>query len=185
PNCEQTENVAVRAEPLRGEARAESIWRSQVGPALAPVPAGGIDDPLAELLARDHLGEARALDLTAGGLGNGARPHEEHAGGAVAAAVVNALDDLADEAAQRLPIVGPLAHFRHHVQALASRALALDAHRGGVAHARDVIHDLLHVGGNDVRATQDDQVLEAARDEEEALAIEESQIARAEPAVGR
>src|SRR5262249_52795872 len=34
PNGEPTENVAVRAEPLCGEARAESIWRSQVGPAL-------------------------------------------------------------------------------------------------------------------------------------------------------
>src|SRR5262249_56313420 len=34
PNCEPTENVAVRAEPLCGEARAEAIWRSQVGPAL-------------------------------------------------------------------------------------------------------------------------------------------------------
>src|SRR5215471_11068508 len=29
-----TENVAFRAEPRGGEARAESIWRSQVGPAL-------------------------------------------------------------------------------------------------------------------------------------------------------
>src|SRR5262249_15019227 len=30
-----TENVACRGEPPCGEARAESIWRSQVGPALA------------------------------------------------------------------------------------------------------------------------------------------------------
>src|SRR5215468_1931879 len=34
-----TENMAVRAEPLCGEARAESIWRSQVGPALVAAPA--------------------------------------------------------------------------------------------------------------------------------------------------
>src|SRR5262249_41067593 len=88
------------------------IGNASRGRALAPVAAGGVDDPLAEFLACDHLSEARALDLAAGRLGNRARPHEEDAGGAMAAAVVHALNDLADETAQRLAVVRALTHLR-------------------------------------------------------------------------
>src|SRR5262249_12509266 len=171
--------VAVRAERLGGEAKAEWIWGSQVGPALAPVTAGGVDDPLAELLAGDHLAEPRSLDLAARGLGNGAGPHQEDASRTVSAPMVHALDDLSHEAAQRLLVIGAIAHFRDHVQALAPRALALDADGGGVAHAGNVIHDFLHIGGDETRPAQDDEILEAARHEEEAFSVEEAQIAGA------
>ncbi len=56
--------------------------------ALAPAAARRVDEALAELVARDHLGEPGALDLAARRLGDGARPDEQHARRPVAARLV-------------------------------------------------------------------------------------------------
>src|SRR5262245_8369608 len=156
-----------------------------VGPALAALAAGGVDHALTELVAGDHLPEPRALDLAARRLGNGARLDEENARGPMAGAVVDALHDFPDQMPPGLRVVGALTDLGDYMQALAARALALDAHGCRVPHARHVVDDLLDVRGDQVRPAKDDEVLEPSADEEESLAVEEAQLARAQPSVGR
>ena len=74
------------------------------------------------------------------------------------APAADTLDDLANHAAQPLDLLGALAHLGHHVEALAARPLALDAHGRRVSDARHVIHDLLDVDGDEIRAPENDEV---------------------------
>ncbi len=74
------------------------------------------------------------------------------------------LDNVTDQARHGLGRGRGVAHLGHHVQALAPRALVVDADGGRVAHAVDAVDDLFDVGGDDVLAAQDDQVLEAPGD---------------------
>src|SRR5262249_61413414 len=74
------------------------------GPPAPPPPAArtdglvvAVDDVLGDRIVVDHLHDARALDLAAGGLGNGARAHEDHARRPVPARAMHAARDLADE----------------------------------------------------------------------------------------
>src|SRR3989304_2816129 len=95
-------------------AKASTLSRVAMGPktgrwqpksmALLAVAAVGVEQAVAELAARDHLPEPRALDLPARGFRDGAGAHQEHLGGAVTARVVDALHDLPDEARQTLAV---------------------------------------------------------------------------------
>ena len=142
-----------------------------------------MDDAVPQLVVDDHLPEPRALDLAARRLGNGAGLDEKHACRPMPAPAADTLDDLANHAAQPLDLLGALAHLGHHVEALAARPLALDAHGRRVSDTRHVIHDLLDVDGDEIRAPENDEVLQTAADEEEAFAVEKAQIARAQPSV--
>src|SRR5919201_971943 len=123
--------------------------------------AAAVHETIFEAALHDHVDQPRALDLAAGGLGNGARAHEQHARGTVATAAVDAGDDLAHEVAERLRRRLFLAHLRHHVQPLRARAVAVETDGRAVADALDVIHDLLDVGGRDVFTAEVHHVLEA------------------------
>src|SRR5215470_17195573 len=115
-----------------------------------------VDGVLGDRIVLDHLHHPRALDLTAGRLGNGARAHEDHARRPVTARAMNAARDLADEVVE---IVGRgvlAAHLGDDVQALGARPLAVDPDGGRVAHPRYAIDDLLDVGRDDVLAAEDD-----------------------------
>src|SRR3989454_10753007 len=104
---------------------------------------GAVHDPVVELAVPDHLRESRPLDLAAGGLGHGARTHEQDARGPVAALLVDAAHDLAHEA---VVLVGGRAlapHLGDDVEALRPGPLALDPHGRRVADAVDEVHDLL------------------------------------------
>src|SRR5262249_44624191 len=111
-----------------------------------------VHQAIPQLARLDHLDQARALDLAAGGLGDGAALDQQHAGRTVAAGAVDARDDLAYQraAARVVQIFG--AHLGHHVQSLRARALAVEADRGGVPHSRHAIGDLLDVGRDYVGA---------------------------------
>src|SRR2546428_14059823 len=88
-----------------------------------------VHDPLAELVVLDHLGEPRALDLAAGGLGNRARPDEEDARRPMAKRLVDAARDLPDDL---VPVVRGRAlapHLDDDAQPLRARPLAVDADR--------------------------------------------------------
>ena len=68
------------------------------------------------------------------------------------------------------------------MQALRAGALAVHADGGGVAHAGHVVHDLLDVGRQHVLAAEDDDVLEAAGNEDVALRVDEAEVAgRSQP----
>src|SRR5438876_11927286 len=113
--------------------------------ASVPMPARGVHDSLAQLVARDHRAKPGALDLAARGLGDGARRDEEDTGGAVPPAAVHALDDLAHEMAQALRVLGAFANLRDHVETLAACPLALDGHGGGGGVAGAGVDDSFRV----------------------------------------
>src|SRR4029453_6838874 len=164
-----------------------SSWadsRRRGGLVLVAPGAGGVEEAVAQLVARDHLDQPRALDLAGRGLGNRAGAHQQDAGGPVPALLADPPDDLAHEPGERLALARLLAPPPHPVQPLGAGAFALHPDRRRVADARHVVHDLFDVGRVHVLAAQDDHVLEAARDVEKALRVDEAQVAGAEPAVG-
>src|SRR3990172_12142849 len=162
-------------------AKASTLSRVAMGPktgrwqpksmALLAVAAGGVQEPVAELAARDHLPEPRALDLPARGLRDGAGAHQEHLGGTVTARVVDALHDLPDQERQGVAVREALPYLGHHVEPLRAGPLAVQSHRRGVAHPGHVVHDLLDIHGDDVLPAEQDQVLEPPGDEEIAVVI--------------
>src|SRR5882724_3261897 len=141
-----------------------------------------IHDPFGERVLLDHLRQARVLDLAAGGLWDRARPHEDHPRRAVAAGSVDAARDLADETVVVVGRRGLAPDLGDDVEPLRARPLAVDPHRGGVAHAVHAVDDFLDVGGHDVLAAENDDVLEAARHVEEPFGVDEPEIAGPEPA---
>src|SRR5713101_412986 len=104
---------------------------------------------------------------------------DQYPGRPVPGPAMDTLDDLANDASQPLDLLGALAHLGDYVQALAARSLAFDAHGRRVADARHVVHDLLDVDGDQIRAAENDEVLEPPADEEKSLAVEKAQVARA------
>src|SRR4030095_8506567 len=130
------------------------MGRWQPNSILAPVPAGGVDDAVPQLVLGDHLPEPRALDLAARRLGNGAGLDEGPPRRPMPASAADTLDDLPDHAPQPLDLVGALAHLGHHVQALAARPLALDSHGRRVADAGHAIPELLDVDRDQIPSAQ-------------------------------
>jgi len=97
---------------------------------------------------------------------------------------VHALHDLAHQRLAGGGVGGRVAQLGDHVEPLGAGALVVHADRGGIAHARHVVDDLLDVSGHDVLAAEDDDVLEPAGDVEVALGVDEAEVARTQPAVG-
>src|SRR6266850_1744812 len=67
-----------------------------------------------QLAGLDHLTQARALDLAAGRLGDGATLHQEHTGRPVPAGSMHAVDDLTHQPETCRVVDALAAHLGHH-----------------------------------------------------------------------
>ena len=131
----------------------------------------------------DHGGERGPLDLAARGLRDRLGLDEQDACGPEPAPPVHGLRDVVGDTRELFGREPVPAHLGDHVEALGAGALALDSDGGRVPDAGDVVGGLLDVRGGDVQPAHDDHVLDAPRDEEVALGIQESEIPRVKPPV--
>ena len=59
-----------------------------------------------------------------------------------------------------------------------------DAHSGGIEHSRVAQQRLVNLSGSYVLTALDDQLFDAARDKEKAVAVPMPQVTRSQPAIG-